>query len=307
MLADGTYTAEASQANSDGKVGYHAGRLRCGPRHPHHHQRPVRHRGLRWPAPGHDGRSLRCRATSTSDPPPSPIPPGRRPRGCRHLQCDRLLPRQQRLRRGHGHGSQRHQRSLRPCPVVTPSDDAHDTAASAGLSRQRRDGDGGRRPESERRHAELHLQRLARSSDHGRHLYRNRDLHAQRRDRLERPPAWPLGRLPRPRCDSRGQQVDGLWGGLATFTASYSGFVPGDTAASLTTAVAFSTTAMAFSPSRHVRDHGRRGLRSPELLDQLRGRNPDRNPADAQSGGQQGRRGLGLCPTGHLADRSRRL
>ena len=59
---------------------------------------------------------------------------------------------------------------------------------------------------------------------------------------------------------------------LPTLTASYSGFVNGDTSASLTTQPTLTTTATAASHVRQpLRDHGQRGRRR-RLHDQLRER-----------------------------------
>ena len=71
-----------------------------------------------------------------------------------------------------------------------------------------------------------------------------------------------------------------------TLTVTYSGFVNGDTAASLTTPATASTTATAASPVGTLSDHGeRRG--QPELHDQLRERHADRDGGHADGDGDQ--------------------
>ena len=63
---------------------------------------------------------------------------------------------------------------------------------------------------------------------------------------------------------------------LPTLTASYSGFVNGDTAASLTTQPTLTTTATCQQPRRHLRHHRQRRRRS-RLHDLVRGWHADRH------------------------------
>ena len=65
---------------------------------------------------------------------------------------------------------------------------------------------------------------------------------------------------------------------LPTLTASYAGFVNGDTSASLATAPTISTTATQNSPAGNLSDYRRRRGR-PQLLDQLRPGQSDRHRA----------------------------
>ena len=71
-----------------------------------------------------------------------------------------------------------------------------------------------------------------------------------------------------------------------TLTVSYSGFVNGDTAASLTTPATASTTGDGRERGRDLSDHGER-CRERELHDQLRRRHADGDAGAADGDGGQ--------------------
>ena len=79
---------------------------------------------------------------------------------------------------------------------------------------------------------------------------------------------------------------------LPTLTASYSGFVNGDTAASLTTQPTLTTTATAASHVRAARTRSRPAGSGCGLHDQLRGRDADRDAGAADDHGRQPEQGL---------------
>ena len=111
----------------------------------------------------------------------------------------------------------------------------------------------------------------------GRHLLD----HSERRRRSELHDQLCGGYADRDYCridDHREQPEQGLRRALPTLTASYSGFVNGDTSSNLTTQPTVTTTATAKSGVGIVHDHGERRQRS-ELHDQLCGGNADDHAA----------------------------